>query len=337
MSSIFVTGGAGFIGSNFIRYWLNAHPTDLVINYDLLTYAGNLQNLSDTSEEHSDRYLFVQGDIGNYELTRHLFEQYKPRYIVNFAAESHNSRAVVNPEVFYQTNVLGTQRLLQAANDAGVPRFHHVSTCEVYGDLSLETDEKFSETSPYLPRTPYNASKAAADLAVRAYHETFNLPTTISICANNYGAFQFPEKLIPFFTIRLLQNEKMPLYKSSQNRREWLHVEDHCRAIELILEHGAIGETYNIGSGHELDVETVADLLLDAFGLDSSYKTYVPDRPGHDRRYLLDSSKIRTDLNWQPEVEFEDGFQSTVQWYRENESWWQPLLKRLQVNEEAWK
>jgi dTDP-glucose 4,6-dehydratase len=336
MSTIFVTGGAGFIGSNFCRYWLGKYPADRVINYDLLTYAGNLESLKDVAEKYADRYLFVQGDIGNYQLARYVFEQEKPDYVVNFAAESHNSRAVLHPEEFYQTNVLGTQQLLQAARDASVPRFHHISTCEVYGDLPLDTDDVFTETSPYRPRTPYNASKAAADMAVRAYHETFGLPVTISNCANNYGPYQFPEKLIPFFTMRLMSGKKMTLYKSSRNRREWLHVLDHCTAIDAILKKGRVGETYNIGSGFEADVEAIADLLLDIFGLDQSWKMYVPDRPGHDRRYLLDSGKLRRELGWAPAFEFEQGFRDTVQWYRDNEWWWQPLLAKL-LDESAWK
>jgi dTDP-glucose 4,6-dehydratase len=337
MATIFVTGGAGFIGSNFVRYWLETYPEDRVVNYDLLTYAGNLDSLCDVEENYRDRYVFVQGDIANYQLARHLFETYCPDWVVNFAAESHNSRAILHPEIFFQTNVLGAQQLLQAALDAGLPRFHHISTCEVYGDLPLESDDRFSEASPYRPRTPYNASKAAADLAVRAYHETFGLPATISNCSNNYGPYQFPEKLIPHFIIRLMNGQKMPLYQSSRNRREWLHVLDHCRAIDLILKEGAPGETYNLGSGLELDVEQIASLLLEEFGLDLSYKTYVPDRPGHDRRYLLDSGKIRRELGWQPQIEFAQGFHSTVQWYRDNPGWWEPLLKRLQINEEGWR
>lgn len=337
MTTVFVTGGAGFIGSNFIRYWLSKYPDDFVINYDLLTYAGNLSSLTDVVEKHEGHYMFVKGDIGNYELVHHLFDHYEPDYVVNFAAESHNSRAVLHPDIFYRTNVLGTQTLLQAARDAGLPRFHHISTCEVYGDLPLDSDEVFVETSPYRPRTPYNASKAAADLAVRAYFETFHLPVTITNCSNNYGPYQFPEKLIPHFTIRLLQNQKMPLYRSSRNKREWLHVDDHCRAIDLVLRRGKIGETYNIGSGVEADIETVADILLDIFDLDQSYKTYVEDRPGHDRRYLLDSTKIRSQLGWAPQMPFEEGFRATVLWYRENSWWWKPLVKKLQVDEEAWR
>jgi dTDP-glucose 4,6-dehydratase len=337
MSVIFVTGGAGFIGSNFIRYWLEGHPDDFVINYDLLTYAGNLDNLVDVVEKHASRYLFVQGDIGDYYLARHLFTQYKPDYVVNFAAESHNSRAVVHPEIFFQTNVLGTQQLLQAARDTGVPRFHHISTCEVYGDLALDSDERFTEESPYRPRTPYNASKAAADMAVRAYHETFELPTTISNCSNNYGSHQFPEKVIPHFAIRLLRGQPMTLYRSSRNRREWLHVLDHCRAIEMILTRGKVGETYNVGSGQELDVEAIAAQLLDIFGLDDSFKSYVDDRPGHDRRYLLDSTKIRNELGWQDRIPLESGFRETALWYRDHPGWWEPLLKRLAIDEGSWK
>ncbi len=337
MATVFVTGGAGFIGSNFVRYWLQTYPCDTVINYDALTYAGNLASLEDVAGTHADRYTFVKGDIGNYELALYLFRQHRPDYVVNFAAESHNSRAVLDPGAFFQTNVLGTQRLLQAARDAELPRFHHVSTCEVYGDLPLESDERFTETSPYRPRTPYNASKAGADMAVRAYHETFHLPVTISNCSNNYGPYQFPEKLIPYFTARALDARPMPLYKSSRNRREWLHVEDHCRAIDLILRGGHIGETYNIGSGMEADVEAIADLILDTLGLDTSYKTYVEDRPGHDRRYLLDSTKIRDELGWSPRIPFERGARETVLWYRDHREWWQPLLARLGLDESAWK
>ena len=336
MASIFVTGGAGFIGSNFIRYWLSKYPDDLVINYDLLTYAGNLESLTDVAEEYADRYVFVRGDINNYDLVLHIFQSYKPDYVVNFAAESHNSRAVINPEIFYRTNVLGTQRLLEAAKDAGIPRFHHISTCEVYGDLPLDSDESFTETSPFRPRTPYNSSKAAADLMVRAYFETYHLPVTISNCSNNYGPYQFPEKLIPYFTIRSLAGKKMTLYKSSRNKREWLHVSDHCEGIDFILKKGTVGETYNIGSGIEADIETVADLIIDILGLDQSYKTYVEDRPGHDRRYLLDSTKIRSDLGWSARIPFEEGFRETVLWYKENRLWWKPLMAKLEIDEEKW-
>lgn len=337
MATIFVTGGAGFIGSNFVRYWLERYPDDQVIAFDVLTYAGNRESLKDVEANYGDRYFFVQGDIGNEELTRHLFKVHRPDWVVNFAAESHNSLAVINPGIFFETNVVGTQRLLQAARAAEVPRVHHISTCEVYGDLPLDTDEMFTEESPYRPRTPYNAAKAGADLAVRAYAETFGLPVTISNCANNYGPYQYPEKLIPKFATLLIQGQQVPLYKSSQNRREWLHVDDHCRAIDLILKEGVIGETYNIGSGLEKNVEEITDLLLAGLDLDASRKIYVPDRPGHDRRYLLDSSKIRKQLGWTPEIGFTTGFRQTVEWYKANEWWWKPLLEKPQIDEQGWK
>ncbi len=337
MATIFVTGGAGFIGSNFIRYWLKRYPDDTAVNYDLLTYAGCEESLTDVAESAGGRYIFEQGDIGDYDRALSLFETHKPDYIVNFAAESHNSRAVLHPEDFFQTNVVGTVQLMKAARDAKVPRFHHISTCEVYGDLDLDTDEVFTEETPYQPKTPYNASKAAADMAVRTFYLTFGLPVTISNCANNYGPYQFPEKVIPRFATLALQNEKLTLYKSSQNKREWLHALDHATAIDLILKKGAIGETYNVGSGLEIDVEGIADRILETLGLDESFKTYVPDRPSHDRRYLLDSSKLRNELGWSPEVDFEEGFRQTIHWYRDHPEWWKPLLERIDIDESNWK
>jgi dTDP-glucose 4,6-dehydratase len=336
LATIFVTGGAGFIGSNFVRYWLREHQDDAVVNYDILTYAGNERSLDDVAAACPERYQFVRGDIGDYDLVVSVLKRLRPQVIVNFAAESHNSRAVIDPSAFFRTNVLGTQRLLDAARDAGVPRFHHISTCEVFGDLALDDPGSFREESPYRPRTPYNASKAGADLMVRAYSETFGLPVTISICSNNYGPFQFPEKVIPVFTIHGLRGEKLPLYRSSKHRREWLHVEDHCRAIDAILARGRAGETYNVGSGVELDIEQVADLVLDTLGLDATAKKYVQDRPGHDRRYLLDSSKVRRELGWAPGVSVERGIRETVVWYTDNRAWWEPLLARRAVDEEAW-
>ena len=337
MTTVMVTGGAGFIGSNFIRYWLRKYPKDRIVNYDLLTYAGNLPNIADIAKQEADRYAFVQGDIGDYDLALSTMRDYSPDYVVNFAAESHNSRAVLHPEVFFQTNCLATVQLMKAALDAKVPRFHHISTCEVYGDLPLDSDGVFTEESPFLPKTPYNASKAAGDMAVKTFYLTYGLPATISNCSNNYGAYQFPEKVIPRFAVLALQGEKMTLYKTSQNKREWLHVEDHCRAVDLILKEGRVGEIYNIGSGLEVDVEGIADGILNVLGLDQSYKTYVPDRPSHDRRYLLDSSKIRSELGWSPEVDFDEGFSLTVNWYRENEDWWRPLMDRADVAEGKWK
>ncbi len=336
MATIFIAGGAGFIGSNFVRYWLGEHPEDSVVNYDLLTYAGNERTLDDVVAAYPSRYRFVKGDIGDRDTAVEVLEQSQPSAIVNFAAESHNSRAVVDPGAFFRTNVLGTQQLLDAAREVGVPRFHHISTCEVFGDLALDDQRSFSEDSPYRPRTPYNASKAGADLAVRAYSETFGIPVTISICSNNYGPYQFPEKVIPVFTIQGLAGEKLPLYRSSLHRREWLHVDDHCTAIEAILAGGRPGETYNVGSGVELDIEQIADLVLDTLGLDASAKSYVQDRPGHDRRYLLDSAKIRRELGWEPRVSVEEGIRETVCWYRDNRSWWEPLLGKRGIDEAAW-
>src|SRR2546423_12280605 len=251
---LLVTGAAGFIGSNFVRGWLERRPADEVVAYDLLTYAGNRANLEDVE----DRVAFVQGDIGDPELVARVLAEHEIDVIVNFAAESHNSLAVLDPGLFARTNVLGTQILLEAARRHGVERFHHVSTCEVYGDLPLDSTETFVEDSPYRPRTPYNASKAGADHFVRAYFETWELPTTITNCSNNYGPFQFPEKVIPLFVTNALDDRALPLYASTQNKREWLHVLDHCRAIDLVLHDGRVGETYNVGSGVERTIEELA-------------------------------------------------------------------------------
>jgi len=330
---LLVTGAAGFIGSNFVRYWVERHPDDTVVAYDLLTYAGNRANLADVEE----RIAFVEGDIGDRELAERTLREHELDTIVNFAAESHNSLAVVDPGLFARTNVLGTQLLLEAARAVGVDRFHHISTCEVYGDLALDTDEVFTEDSPYRPRTPYNASKAAADHYVRAYHETFGVPVTITNCSNNYGPFQFPEKVIPLFATNALDDEPLPLYASTQNKREWLHVLDHCSAIELVLQRGRVSETYLVGSGVEATVEEIADRVLDALGKPQSLKTIVPDRPGHDRRYLLDSSKLRTELGWEPAFDFDDGLRATVEWYAEHRGWWEPLKQRAPVSETAWR
>lgn len=331
MSAIVVCGGAGFIGSNFARRWLTEHPGDRVVVYDLLTYAGNLGNLDGLE----GRYRFVWGDIADHARLVALFAEERPDWVVNFAAESHNSRAVVDPDAFFRTNVLGTAALCRAVRDAGVPRFHHVSTCEVFGDLPLDADGTFREDAPYDPRTPYNASKAGGDLAVRAFTRTFGLPATISVACNNYGPRQFPEKVIPLFCVRALQGQPMPLYRSSANRREWLHVDDHCRAIELILRHGRVGEAYNVGSGVELDVEQIAARIEAVLG--PTARAYVDDRPGLDRRYLLDSSKIREELGWSPRIDVLAGLDATIGWYRDNDSWWHPLLDRSAVDETGWR
>jgi dTDP-glucose 4,6-dehydratase len=330
---LLVTGGAGFIGSNFVHYWLDRHPDDHIVVYDLLTYAGNRASLADVE----DRIVFVHGDIADLELASAVLSEHEIGTIVNFAAESHNSLAVLDPGLFARTNVLGTQLLLEAARRTGVERFHHVSTCEVYGDLPLETDDVFTEDSPYRPRTPYNASKAAADHYVRAYHETYELPVTITNCSNNYGPFQFPEKVIPLFTTNAIDDEPLPMYASTQNKREWLHVLDHCEAIDVVLRDGRSGETYNVGSGVEATIEEIANRVLELTGKPASLKKIVPDRPGHDRRYLLDATKIRRELGWTAARGFDEGLAETVAWYKANRDWWEPLKARAPVEESAWK
>ena len=330
---LLVTGGAGFIGSNFVHYWLGRHPDDHVVVYDLLTYAGNRESLASVEE----RIAFVEGDISDRDLAETALRENDVDTVVNFAAESHNSLAVVDPTRFFRTNVLGTQTLLDASRAAGVERFHHVSTCEVYGDLDLDTDEVFTEESPYRPRTPYNASKAGADHAVRAYFETFELPITITNCSNNYGPFQFPEKVIPLFTTNAIDDEPLPMYASTQNKREWLHVLDHCEAIDLVLHEGRPGETYNVGSGVEATIEEIADRVLELTGKPASLKKIVPDRPGHDRRYLLDATKIRVELGWTAARGFDAGLAETVAWYEANRDWWEQLKARAPVEESAWK
>jgi len=327
--NLLVTGGAGFIGSNFVRYWLEKHPGDPIVVLDLLTYAGVRENVPDGVP-------LVEGDICDGELVERALGEHAIDVVVNFAAESHNSYAVLDPGRFFRTNALGTQTLLEAARRTGIERFHHVSTCEVYGDLALDSLDSFSEESPYAPRTPYNASKAAADHAVRAYFETYGLPVTITNCSNNYGPRQFPEKVIPLFLTNALDDVALPLYSSTRHRREWLHVDDHCRAIDLVLEQGQIGETYNVGSGLEASIEELADHILALTGRPPELKTIVPDRPGHDRRYLLDSTKIRRELAWQPEWAFDAGLAATVDWYAENREWWEPLKDRAPVVETAW-
>jgi len=329
---LLVTGAAGFIGSNFVRYWAAAHPGDTVVGYDALTYAGNLENLAGLE----GRVPFVEGDIGDLALAEESLRRHAIDVVVNFAAESHNSLAVLDPSLFFRTNVLGTQTLLEACRTVGVARFHHISTCEVYGDLDLDADRAFTEESPYRPNTPYNASKAAADHAVRAYHHTYGLPVTITNCANNYGPYQFPEKVIPLFTTLALDDQPLPMYASTGNRREWIHVLDHCLAIERVLLDGAVGETYHVGTGVEASIVEIADLLLDILGKPSSLKTIVADRPGHDRRYLLDADKIRRDLGWEPTVPWQQGLIETVEWYASHRSWWEPLRDRAPVVESAW-
>ena len=327
---LFVTGGAGFIGSNYVRNRRAKHPSDHIVAFDLLTYAGNRANLADIEDSIS----FVQGDIGDTELVESLLAEHRIDVIVNFAAESHNSLAVLDPARFFRTNVLGTQGLCEAARRVGVERFHHVSTCEVYGDLPLDDpDAIFTEESPYLPRTPYNASKAGGDHVVRCYHETWDLPVTITNCANNFGPYQYPEKVLPLFASLALDDKPLPVYESSDNRREWIHALDHCDAIDLILERGRVGETYHVGTGVELSVAQITDLVLDELGKPRSLINVVPDRPGHDRRYLLDWSKIRDELAWEPRIEPIAGIRETIRWYADHREWWEPLRDRAPVVE----
>ena len=318
---LLVTGAAGFIGSHFVRERVREHPEDTVVALDALTYAGTEANLADVR----DRITFVHADIADAE---GVLRDHDVDVVVNFAAESHNSLAVLDPGRFFSTNVLGTQALLEAARQVGVARFHHISTCEVDGDLALDAERAFTEESPYRPRTPYNASKAGADHAVRAYHETFGLPVTITNCANNYGSHQFPEKVLPLFVTNLMDGGKVPLYGDGLNVRDWLHVDDHCRGIQLVAEAGRPGEVYNIGGGTELTNRELTELLLAAMDADWSSVEMVTDRKGHDRRYSVDITKISTELGYAPQVDFAEGLASTVAWYRENRAWWEKLKAR---------
>ena len=319
MKRIMVTGGAGFIGSAFVRYMLRTHKDLEVVNFDALTYAGNLENLKDIQGD--TRYSFAKGDIGDLEVVTAALEGVDT--VINFAAESHNDRGVLDPGIFLRTNVLGTQTLLEACRKRGVDRFHHISTCEVFGDLDLGENRAFREGDAYLPRTLYNASKASTNHVVMAYYHTFDVPVTISHCCNNYGAYQFPEKLIPLITTNALEDKELPLFRSSQNRREWIHADDHSAAVDAILQKGRIGEAYNIGTGVEKSVEEITDVILATLGKPETLKKYVPDRLGHDRRYLLDTTKIRKELSWEPKVGFKEGLEETIVWYKDNPQWWE--------------
>jgi dTDP-glucose 4,6-dehydratase len=303
-----------------------------VVVYDALTYAGNRANLTGLE----GTIEFVHADITDYETVARTLGEHRIEVVVHFAAESHNSRAALDPGLFFRTNVIGTQTLLEAVRQNPGARFHHISTCEVYGEMALDAQVAFTEDSPFRARTPYSASKAGADHAVRAYAETFGVPVTVTNCANNYGPFQFPEKLVALCATSALDDRPLTLYSSLDHRREWLHVLDHCRAIEAVLLKGRIGETYLVGSGVEASIEQIADLVLDAAGKPRSLKEIVPDRPGHDSRYLLDSSKLRRELGWAPEIALDEGMAATVAWYRDNRAWWEPLLSRAKVDEHAW-
>jgi len=323
--TILVTGGAGFIGANFIFYWLSTHPGDRVVCLDKLTYAGNLSTLAPALKR--PEFRFMKGDICDRKAVRRLFSEERPDIVVNFAAESHVDRSIEDPEVFLRTNVMGTAALLDACREFGMPRFHQVSTDEVYGDLPLDRPElRFTEESPLRASSPYSASKASADLLTLAYCRTYGLPATVSRCSNNYGPYQFPEKLIPLMIANALRNKPMPVYGTGRNVRDWLYVEDHCKAIDLILRKGKLGEVYNIGGNHELANITLVKRLCQELGKPESLITYVTDRKGHDLRYAIEPGKLRCELGWSPETSFEDGLHQTVQWYLDNRTWWEEIV-----------
>ena len=322
---IIVTGGAGFIGSVMVQYLVKNYPEDSIVNLDKLTYAGNLENLKPV--EDAPNYRFVRGDISDREAMFALFEEEKPDVVINFAAESHVDRSVEHPEDFIRTNVMGTTTLLDACRKFGIGRFHQVSTDEVYGDLPLDRpDLFFTETTPLHASSPYSASKASADLFVLAYHRTFGIPVSISRCSNNYGQYQFPEKLIPLMISRALADESLPVYGKGENVRDWLHVEDHCKAIDLIVRHGREGEVYNVGGHNERTNLEVVHTILEALGKPDSLIQYVKDRPGHDMRYAIDPAKLETELGWEPKYQFDSGMAQTIEWYLNNREWWERIL-----------
>ncbi len=322
---IIVTGGAGFIGSNFIFYLMKQHPSYQIICLDKLTYAGNLSTLKSVLDK--PNFKFVKLDICDRVGVYKLFKQEKPDVVVNFAAESHVDRSIENPTIFLETNIIGTSVLMDACRKYGIKRFHQVSTDEVYGDLSLDRpDLFFHEDTPLHTSSPYSSSKASADLLVGAYYRTYNLPVTISRCSNNYGPYQFPEKLIPLMIQRALNNEKMPVYGDGKNVRDWLYVDDHCRAIDLILQKGKPGEIYNIGGHNEMHNIDIVKLICDYLHKPYSLIEHVTDRKGHDRRYAIDPAKIHKELGWLPKVMFKDGIRQTIQWYLDHKDWWQNII-----------
>lgn len=323
--NIIVTGGAGFIGANFVYYELEKHPEDRIICLDALTYAGNLETLEEAMKNQNFR--FVKGDIADRDFVYGLFEEEHPDIVVNFAAESHVDRSIENPEIFLKTNIMGTQVLMDACRKYGIKRYHQVSTDEVYGDLPLDQpDLFFTEETPIHTSSPYSSSKAGADLLVLAYHRTFGLPVSITRCSNNYGPYHFPEKLIPLMISRALADEPLPVYGKGENVRDWLYVKDHCSAIDLVMRNGRVGEVYNVGGHNERTNLEVVKTILAQLGKPESLITYVTDRPGHDMRYAIDPTKIHTELGWLPETKFDDGIKATIDWYLENESWWKHIL-----------
>lgn len=322
---IIVTGGAGFIGGNFVHYMLKQHPDYRIICLDKLTYAGNMETLQPVME--NPNFRFVKADIADREAVYKLFEEEHPDIVVNFAAESHVDRSIKDPGIFLQTNVLGTGVLMDACREYGIQRYHQVSTDEVYGDLPLDRpDLFFTEDTPIHTSSPYSASKASADLLVMAYHRTFGLPTTISRCSNNYGPYHFPEKLIPLMIANALNDKPLPVYGKGENVRDWLYVEDHCRAIDMIIHNGRVGEVYNIGGHNERTNLQVVKTVLKELGKSEDLITYVTDRPGHDRRYAIDPTKISGELGWEPLTLFDEGIKKTIKWYLENREWWENII-----------
>ena len=323
--TIIVTGGAGFIGSNFVYYELKNHADDKIICLDKLTYAGNLETLADA--QGNKNFKFVRGDIADREAVYKLFEEEKPDIVVNFAAESHVDRSIEDPELFLRTNIIGTSVLLDACRKFGIKRFHQVSTDEVYGDLPLDRpDLFFTETTNLHTSSPYSASKAAADLLVQAYQRTYKIPATISRCSNNYGPYHFPEKLIPLMIINALHDKKLPVYGKGINVRDWLYVEDHCAAIDLIIRRGTVGEVYNIGGHNERTNLDVVKTILKILGKGEELIEFVTDRKGHDQRYAIDPTKISNELGWTPQTKFDDGIKKTVAWYLDNRAWWEKII-----------
>lgn len=325
---ILITGGAGFIGSNYAYYRFENYPKDEIVILDKLTYAGNLDNLKGILDE--DRVHFVQGDIADKDFVNNFFEQEKFDAVVNFAAETHVDRSITGPSIFVLTNILGTHNLLEAAKNTEVKRFHQVSTDEVYGDLGTDSTDLFTEETPLAPNCPYAASKASADLLVRSYFETYSMAVTISRCSNNYGPYQFPEKLIPYFFQLISQNKQVPVYGDGQNVRDWLYVTDHCQAIDVILKDGKLGESYNVGGNNEKTNLEITKFLLDFLGKDESLITYVDDRLAHDRRYAIDASRMKNELGWEPSVDFSEGIAKTFEWYKNNQDWVEKLTGKIE-------
>lgn len=325
MKKIIVTGGAGFIGGNFVHYMLKKYPDYKIICLDCLTYAGNLETLESVAD--NPNFRFVKADITDREAVFKLFEEEHPDIVVNFAAESHVDRSIENPSIFLNTNILGTQTLMDACKKYGIERYHQVSTDEVYGDLPLDrSDLFFTEETPIHTSSPYSASKASADLLVGAYYRTYGLPVTISRCSNNYGPYHFPEKLIPLMIINTLNNKPLPVYGKGENVRDWLYVEDHCKAIDLIIHEGTVGEVYNIGGHNEKANIDIVKIILKELGKGEELITYVADRKGHDLRYAIDPTKIHNELGWLPETKFEDGIKKTIRWYLDNKGWWEKII-----------